>query len=76
MLDELAARHAILGALRGRQHPHDLFMELAAGWGRALGGRLALDLYAAVAGEPALGPTAYPHRISAMASPIAAQPAK
>lgn len=54
-----------------RQHPHDLFMELAAGWGRALGRRIAIDLYAAAAGEPALGPTAYPHRISAMASPIA-----
>jgi hypothetical protein len=57
--------------LRDRQHPHDLFMELAATtrwtWGDAAG----LELYVAPAGEPALGPTAFPHRVSAFSDPFA-----
>ncbi|MBX6362856.1 MAG: hypothetical protein IRZ00_03225 [Gemmatimonadetes bacterium] len=57
--------------LHDRQHPHDLFMELAARYDHALTRNLALELYGAPAGEPALGPVAYPHRISAMASPLA-----
>jgi hypothetical protein len=52
-----------------RQHPHDLFMELAALYERPLGSRLALLLYAAPAGEPALGPVAFMHRPSAMDEP-------
>ena len=44
------------------QHPHDLFMELAARYQRALGDDVAIDLYAALAGEPALGPVAFAHR--------------
>ncbi|HEU4730117.1 MAG TPA: hypothetical protein VFT22_19600 [Kofleriaceae bacterium] len=48
--------------LHDRQHPHDLFMELAASWLRAVSDDLALQLYAAPAGEPALGPVAFPHR--------------
>src|SRR6185437_15832058 len=47
------------------QHPHDLFMELAAMYEHAVTDRIAVQLYAAPAGEPALGPVAYPHRISA-----------
>ncbi|MEG3179232.1 hypothetical protein [Sphingomonas sp. LT1P40] len=61
-------------ALVDRQHPHDLFMELAA--------RLELDvsesttafLYGGPVGEPALGPPAFMHRRSARyqtMSPIA-----
>ncbi|HET9985215.1 MAG TPA: hypothetical protein VFQ38_16555 [Longimicrobiales bacterium] len=57
--------------LHDRQHPHDLFMELSARYDRALGRDVALELYGAPAGEPALGPVAYPHRISAMAGPLA-----
>ncbi len=57
--------------LRDRQHPHDLFMELAASYQRELGRDLALQLYGGPAGEPALGPVAYPHRISALPNPIA-----
>ncbi len=58
-------------ALTDRQHPHDLFMELALTWRRALGDELAFELYLAPSGEPALGPVAYPHRFSALADPLA-----
>lgn len=54
-----------------RQHPHDLFMELAARYRHAFSDRNALSLYVAPAGEPALGPPAYPHRMSAMDNPAA-----
>jgi len=54
-----------------RQHPHDLIMEAATRYERELGGGLAFDVYAAVAGEPALGPVAFPHRPSAMPDPMA-----
>lgn len=57
--------------LHDRQHPHDLFMELAASYERAVTGGLGIQLYGGLAGEPALGPVAYPHRISAMPNPIA-----
>lgn len=54
-----------------RQHPHDLFMELA--------GRLDIDiaegttafLYGGPVGEPALGPSAFMHRASARYNPEA-----
>lgn len=58
--------------LHDRQHPHDLFMELALDYVLPLSGALALELYAAPAGEPALGPVAFPHRISAISDPLAA----
>jgi len=54
-----------------RQHPHDLFIELAAAWERRLSDSFALRLYLAPVGEPALGPIAYPHRLSASAMPQA-----
>ncbi|HKE16410.1 MAG TPA: hypothetical protein VKB80_16170 [Kofleriaceae bacterium] len=57
--------------LADRQHPHDLFMELAASTMVPLGGSLAIELYGAPAGEPALGPVAFPHRRSASADPLA-----
>lgn len=53
------------------QHPHDLFMELAATYDRPLFGDVRLQVYGGPVGEPALGPTAFPHRISAMPSPLA-----
>lgn len=58
-------------ALHDRQHPHDLFMELAAIYSRALGKNLAVQLYAAPVGEPASGPVAFPHRPSAAGDPFA-----
>jgi hypothetical protein len=54
-----------------RQHPHDLFMEVAALYTQGLGDVLALQLYAAPAGEPALGPAGFPHRLSAAPDPLA-----
>jgi hypothetical protein len=54
-----------------RQHPHDLFMQLAAIWRLPLGSSTGLTLVGAPAGEPALGPVAYMHRASAIDNPIA-----
>ena len=54
------------------QHPHDFLMELAALYDLHLGERSLLSLYAAPVGDPAIGPTAYPHRQSASEDPIAA----
>jgi hypothetical protein len=56
--------------LHDRQHPHDLFMEVAALYRRPVGDALGVELYAAAAGEPALGPTAFMHRPSAMNNPF------
>src|SRR5215831_16808400 len=58
-------------ALHDRQHPHDFFMEAAADYRRAINGRVAFELYGGPAGEPALGPTAFAHRPSALPNPIA-----
>jgi hypothetical protein len=57
--------------LHDRQHPHDLFMELAAHYQQPMARNLAFELYGGPVGEPALGPVAYPHRISAMPGPLA-----
>lgn len=57
--------------LHDRQHPHDLFMELAAFYRRELRPNLAYEIYGGLSGEPALGPTAFPHRISAMPNALA-----
>ena len=54
-----------------RQHPHDFFMELAALYERPITSNLAFHVYAAPAGEPALGPVAFMHRPSAMDEPQA-----
>ncbi len=64
---EVCDGHAIVD----RQHPHDLFMEVAAQYDRPLTSTLGLQLYGGLAGEPALGPVAFPHRISAMPNLIA-----
>jgi hypothetical protein len=57
--------------LHDRQHPHDLFMETAAIYEHALARDLALSLYVAPVGEPAIGPVAFPHRSSAASDPLA-----
>jgi|SRR5262245_12035041 len=57
--------------IHDRQHPHDLFMEIAATYDRPIAGDVRLQVYGGPVGEPALGPTAFPHRISAMPSPLA-----
>ena len=57
--------------IHDRQHPHDLVMELAADYSRPLTSSLRWQIYGGVAGEPALGPPAFPHRLSAAFNPIA-----
>ncbi|HEX5111109.1 MAG TPA: hypothetical protein VFV95_21805 [Vicinamibacterales bacterium] len=58
-------------AIHDRQHPHDLFMELAARYDRPLGRGVHLQLYGGPVGEPALGPVAFVHRVSALSNPLA-----
>ncbi len=57
--------------LRDRQHPHDFWKELALLYEAEVTRGLALSLYAAPSGEPALGPVAFMHRPSAMDDPVA-----
>ena len=57
--------------IHDRQHPHDLFMELAVDYDRPLLGSWRWQIYGGLSGEPALGPVSFPHRISAMVNPIA-----
>jgi uncharacterized cupredoxin-like copper-binding protein len=54
-----------------RQHPHDLFMELAASYSHRLGERGSAFIYAGLPGEPALGPPAFMHRFSGEDNPEA-----
>jgi hypothetical protein len=53
------------------QHPHDLFMELAAALTIPLANRVSISLYGGPVGEPALGPVAFMHRPSAAENPAA-----
>src|SRR5437867_7878422 len=57
--------------LHDRQHPHDVFMELATLYERPVARNLGLSLYLAPVGEPAVGPVAFPHRPSAADDPLA-----
>jgi hypothetical protein len=52
------------------QHPHDFIMELTALYDLKLGEQTLLSVYFAPMGDPALGPTAYPHRASAAENPV------
>ncbi len=54
-----------------RQHPHNLFMELAAAYSRTLIGVASWFVYAAPVGEPALGPPAFLHRRASEDNPEA-----
>jgi hypothetical protein len=58
-------------AIHDRQHPHDLFMELAARYDQPLGRNVHLELYGGPVGEPALGPVAFVHRVSALSNALA-----
>lgn len=53
------------------QHPHDFIMELAALYDLKFADHGLLSFYFAPMGDPAMGPTAYPHRASASEDPIA-----
>ena len=54
-----------------RQHPHDLFMELAAAYSLPVGRSSSAFIYVGYPGEPALGPTTFMHRFSGMDDPAA-----
>jgi hypothetical protein len=54
-----------------RQHPHDLFMELAARLDVDLADGATAFVYGGPVGEPALGPSAFVHRGSARLTPEA-----
>lgn len=54
-----------------RQHPHDLFMELAATYSLPVGDDGSVFAYFGLPGEPALGPAAFMHRFSGMDDPSA-----
>jgi len=68
----LQVGEALDGApLVDRQHPHDLFMQLAGSWTMSLTDRTRLTFAGGPVGEPALGPVAFMHRASAAALPLA-----
>src|SRR5688572_11744296 len=54
-----------------RQHPHDLFMELAGRVDADIDEGTTAFLYGGFVGEPALGPAAFMHRASARLNPEA-----
>ena len=53
------------------QHPHNLFMELAATFTMPISERVSVFVYGGPVGEPALGPAAFMHRDSASENPAA-----
>jgi len=54
-----------------RQHPHDLFMELAGVYSLPVAKDSSVFLYVGYPGEPALGPATFMHRFSSMDDPAA-----
>lgn len=57
--------------LHDRQHPHDLFSELAVAYTQSFTKDVDLTAYVGYPGEPAIGPVAFMHRISAINNPDA-----
>jgi hypothetical protein len=57
--------------IHDRQQQHDTLMELAVDFEHPVRQEWRWQVYAGLAGEPALGPPGYPHRPSAMANPVA-----
>jgi hypothetical protein len=54
-----------------RQHPHDFISGLSVGYTHMINKDVDLTAYFGYPGEPALGPTAFMHRISALNNPDA-----
>lgn len=57
--------------LVNRQHPHDFISELSVGYTQRLNDDVDVSVYIGYPGEPAIGPTAFMHRISSMNNPDA-----
>jgi hypothetical protein len=53
------------------QHPHEFIMALGFHYIRSIGESTLFDVYFAPVGDPALGPVAFPHRVSAAELPQA-----
>jgi hypothetical protein len=53
------------------QHPHDLLMEISGRYDFRVTEKTSIFLYGGPIAEPALGPTAFPHRASASENPSA-----
>lgn len=58
-------------ALVDRQHPHNLFMEMAGAYAMPLTAGTSAFVYLGYPGEPALGPVTFMHRLSGQDSPAA-----
>jgi hypothetical protein len=54
-----------------KQHPHDLLSGLSVGYTHAVSRDVDVSLYLGYPGEPAIGPVAFMHRLSAMPNPDA-----
>jgi hypothetical protein len=54
-----------------RQHPHDLFSELSIAYTHMVSKAIDITAYLGYPGEPALGPVAFMHRVSALNNPDA-----
>ena len=54
-----------------RQHPHDFFSELSVAYTHMISKDVDITGYVAYPGEPALGPVAFMHRVSALNNPDA-----
>lgn len=52
-----------------RQHPHNFFSELAVGYTQSFSKKTDLNVYLGYPGEPAIGPVAFMHRLSASYNP-------
>ena len=52
------------------QHPHDLFMQVAAVWRIPIGARTGVTFAGGPSAEPALGPVAFMHRASSLENPM------
>jgi hypothetical protein len=57
--------------IHDRQHPHDMFSELAVTYSYKFNAARSFYIYAGYPGEPALGPPMYLHRVSGMNIPDA-----
>jgi hypothetical protein len=57
--------------LINRQHPHDLVSELSVAYTQRISEKVDVSIYVGYPGEPALGPTAFMHRMSAFNNPDA-----
>ena len=70
--DLLASGEVCNGArIHDRQHPHDLLMEVAVALDHPIRKGLSIEVYGGPAGEPALGPPAFMHRLSSLSNPLA-----